>query len=323
MDASLVEPPAAPAAADAEAAGAATTAAPDPASGETKASWTNGPAANLLAKHALPDTALLGELAPLAAVRFVRLLLTCLVLFTLTRTIVFALDLEHDRTYGIDAFFRYDVNEVILDLMFLFAAGGMWKKPAADQLGFALLASTNAFMMSIMNQIPALQVSFGLYEMHCRWVFATWCFVAFFGCLSAALLRVHFKHFAETPGVARRAGLQLFVMFVMFWVPHLNDGDFHIHHWFYSWFLACQCNFDPWWSRATQAWFLGGYINGIAVYGRDPLLVCEAAFYRAIPGNGNCGFMEMLDRCVLPGTNETVHVTVNTADWWTCTGDYH
>jgi hypothetical protein len=38
-----------------------------------------------------------------------------------------------------------------------------------------------------------------------------------------------------------------------------------------------HANIDVWWSRATMAYFFGMYINGIAVYGRDPLLTCEYA----------------------------------------------
>ena len=49
-----------------------------------------------------------------------------------------------------------------------------------------------------------------------------------------------------------------------------------------SWFLAAALpRYAPWWSRATQAWFIGGYLNGIAVYGRDPVLACADVYFRA------------------------------------------
>ena len=281
--------------------------------------WQAGKLARVLLRHALPDRGF--ECAPVEVVRFVKLLGVAGLLLGLTRAVVVGLDLEYDHTYGVDAFLRYDVNEVVLDLLFLFIAGGLYAQPAADQFGFAAVAACNAFMMSVLNEIPALQHSFSLYEIHCRWSFGTFAFVAFFGVVFGRVLLLHCRHLSTRPVELKRACLQLGSMFVLFWGPHLTDGDFHIHHWFYSWFLACQCNFTGvWWSRATQAWFFGGYLNGIAVYGRDPILVCEAAFYRASRGNGNCQFLAQLSTCIVPGTNHTASEPM--ADWWTCSGDY-
>jgi hypothetical protein len=294
----------------------------DPTGGGSETtSWGSGKLGRALGRHALPDRGF--EVVPLNVVRFARLLGVAALLLGLTRAVVVALDLEHDSTYGVDAFLRYDVNEVVLDLLFLFVAGGMHARPAADELGFAAIAACNAFLMSVLNEIPALQHSFSLFEMHCRWTFGTWAILGCFACVSGRVLLLHYRFLASQPALLRRALVQLLAMFILFWGPHLTDGDFHIHHWFYSWFVACQCSFTPWWSRATQAWFLGGYLNGIAIYGRDPILVCEAAFYRAMPGNGNCKFLEVASSCVLPGTNETIHVVEPPVDWWACTGDYH
>jgi hypothetical protein len=44
-----------------------------------------------------------------------------------------------------------------------------------------------------------------------------------------------------------------------------------------GWLFGMHANIDTWWSRATMAYFFGMYVNGIAVYGRDPLLTCEYA----------------------------------------------
>jgi hypothetical protein len=48
---------------------------------------------------------------------------------------------------------------------------------------------------------------------------------------------------------------------------------------FVGWLFGMHANFDVWWSRATMAYFFGMYVNGIAVYGRDPLLTCEYAYF--------------------------------------------
>jgi hypothetical protein len=44
-----------------------------------------------------------------------------------------------------------------------------------------------------------------------------------------------------------------------------------------GWLFGMHANLDTWWSQATMAYFFGMYVNGIAVYGRDPLLTCGYA----------------------------------------------
>jgi len=51
-----------------------------------------------------------------------------------------------------------------------------------------------------------------------------------------------------------------------------------------------HCNRDEWWSKLAMAAAWGQYINGIAVYGRDPIFACSHAYF-SIRGNG-CNVMD-------------------------------
>jgi hypothetical protein len=86
-------------------------------------------------------------------------------------------------------------------------------------------------------------------------------------------------------------------------------------------------NFDVWWSRAVVAWW-GCYINGIAVYGRDP--VCDGYAY-FLTVSQHCPYVT----CYLQAGASTYHndthescrsgrAPMGTPDWRNCSADaYH
>jgi hypothetical protein len=101
---------------------------------------------------------------------------------------------------------------------------------------------------------------------------------------------------------------------------------FHLHHWYSGFLLGMHCNFNVWWSRAAMAWCWGMYINGIAVYGRDPVLTCEYAYFLSV--DQHCPYVQ----CYVDALKEQVNHTVNNhtvhemvpVDWRNCSStDYH
>ena len=62
-----------------------------------------------------------------------------------------------------------------------------------------------------------------------------------------------------------------------FWYRHF----LHLHHWYYAWILGMHANLNVWWSRLTMAFFWGIYINGIAIFGRDPIMTCAITLYQS------------------------------------------
>jgi hypothetical protein len=73
--------------------------------------------------------------------------------------------------------------------------------------------------------------------------------------------------------------VEVVLTFALFLTPQVTNSQFEFHHWFAGLLFGMHANYDTWWSRATQAWCLGQYINGLAVWGRDPTLTCGYAFY--------------------------------------------
>lgn len=120
---------------------------------------------------------------------------------------------------------------------------------------------------------------------------------------------------------------EILICGILFVAPVAPSPYFHCHHWFAGWLLGMHCNFyDKWWSRAIMAYCWGMYINGIAVYGRDPVLTCEYAYYLSV--DLRCPYIE----CYIEGlanndSNETNHTYVKpmiAPDWKNCSADsYH
>lgn len=75
-----------------------------------------------------------------------------------------------------------------------------------------------------------------------------------------------------------------------------------------------------------MAWCWGCYMNGIAVYGRDPVLTCEYAYFMSV--TQRCPFVECyLEAMERP--DHTIHDNITVApmkppDWRNCSADaYH
>ncbi len=69
------------------------------------------------------------------------------------------------------------------------------------------------------------------------------------------------------------------------------------------------------WSRMAMAWCWGMYVNGIAVYGRDPVLTCEYSYFLSL--DNRCPYIS----CYLKGiadVNNTDVTEMVPVDWRNC-----
>lgn len=195
-----------------------------------------------------------------------------------------------------------------------------------DQLSWLFWLFASNIFMSVLPQFKFLQESFTLYNMHCTWSWKLWAFVVILAPLVVFDILLH-VHYAVRHGFFARKLLEL-VMAVLFWfLPYASSPYFHLHHWFAGWWVGMHANFDTWWSRATLAWCWGMYINGIAAYGRDPVLTCGYAFF--ISEQNRCPFLDCYMEGIntpKPDTNETVPLVkpMVKPDWRNCSADaYH
>ena len=99
---------------------------------------------------------------------------------------------------------------------------------------------------------------------------------------------------------------------MIFVLPVCRNSSFHVHHWYWSWLVGMHANHDAWWSTAAGAFLWGGYINGIAAWGRDDVLGCERSLYAAVD-----------QRCPFVSTRRVAAADVSAPDWRTCSPAPH
>jgi hypothetical protein len=117
-----------------------------------------------------------------------------------------------------------------------------------------------------------------MYEIHCTWPWQLWVFVGVLAPLSLLLIGLHLYTAYQLGSLIPKLVEMTVTMFFLVIAPATaSSNSIHVHHWMIGWWFGMHCNLDPWWSRASMAWCWGLYLNGIAVYGRDPPLMCEYA----------------------------------------------
>ena len=82
---------------------------------------------------------------------------------------------------------------------------------------------------------------------------------------------------------------ELALSVLVFLVPYGGHAFFHLHHWYSAWVFGMHFNHDTWWSRLTMSILWGVYLNGIAFFGRDPILTCAVTLYQS--QNQECPYL--------------------------------
>lgn len=207
---------------------------------------------------------------------------------------------------------------VLLDLVLFFFIGRLYNCKGIDNLSWGVFILLGCTYPSIANDFAFLRHSISMYDVVCSWPALLFVY-AFALAISAivfcvALIRSHYRR-----KVLISRMVEAMILFCLFMLPYAFDDSFHLHHWFGMWWLGMQSNAPEWWSRAFQAYSLGCYLNGIAVYGRDPILGCKYAFYRST--NMGCEYMECYTQTAGPDSNETEYKDFVAPDWRTCNAE--
>mmetsp|Transcript_9900 Transcript_9900/g.16445 ORF Transcript_9900/g.16445 Transcript_9900/m.16445 type:complete len:221 (+) Transcript_9900:499-1161(+) len=212
----------------------------------------------------------------------------------------------------------YDGQAIILDILSFYVLGRLYKKKiAVDHLAWCLVLLMGSLYNSIINQVPWLQYSFTLFEVHCTWPWQLFVFVAVIVPLGCIVVFKHVQYALQVRQLGMKL-LEISLCVLFFLLPQVSHPNFHLHHWFIGWLIGMHCNFETWWSRAAMAWYWGLYVNGIAVYGRDPLQTCDYAFY--ISRDTHCSFLQCFVHTTIGPNNEThtVYNEPNELDWRNC-----
>lgn len=172
----------------------------------------------------------------------------------------------------------FDGELIVRDSLIFFLVGRLWRRRGVDHLAwFGIVLACNLFL-EVQHYVPWLQHSMTPYEMNCNWYWQTWGYMVLCIVISSGILLLHIRK-AWRDKVLLLKATEMTFFTIVFLVPVIPSPYFHFHHWFAGWLLGMHSNFDVWWSRAAMAWCHGLYINGIAVYGRSPVLTCEYAYF--------------------------------------------
>jgi len=217
-----------------------------------------------------------------AAIKFLKFVFVTIASIALVRTTVVANGIDdRDTTLTLHEIAMYEGDSILRDLMFFFVVGRMHQRSGVDTLewiGFGILA--NLYFES-QTLVSWMQHSATPYEMHCVWPWQLWVFAIVVVMASVGLGIAHAVVAYQQDKLWRTMG-QILLCVLGFILPVAVSPYAHFHHWFAGWFLGMHTHLhDKWWSRATMAYCWGMYVNGIAVYGRDPLLTCDYARFLA------------------------------------------
>ena len=245
-------------------------------------------------------------------VKFLKLVVAAVLVTVATRELSCALPgWSCVKNYGPAEYFEYYWSAQCCDLLVLFFVGRVYERRGADTPLFLVMCLLGALFPSAQETIPFMRVSLSLYAIHCQWQMATWIWVIAEVLIVLVIAAKHVRY-AISNRLALVWGLETCALVSVLIGPNVADTAFHFHHWIFAWILAMVARFEPLWSVATQAFFIGYYLNGIAIYGRHPVLACKEVY-----------FLSDQQGCTL-GKNTTngTQPIYEPPNPWNCSGDY-
>jgi len=280
----------------------------------------------LLHKTLLPDTGFSIKGHPIleangVATKLLKFVVWTFAMIAVVHFLVAHLFEDRDKMLRWDYIWRYESDLIVRDCVVFFVVGRLWEKPGIDNLAWMATAVMSNMYFESQNFVWFLQHSVTLFQMHCIWPWELWVFALVLIVAAGGLVAAHaLKAYRDKMVASKLTEVGLCVLFFM--VPMITSDYFHLHHWYAGWLMGMQFNYDVWWSRLAMAWCWGMYVNGIAVYGRDPVLTCEYAYFLTL--DNRCPYIS----CYLEGMADVNNTSVKEmvpVDWRNCTAtdDYH
>ena len=228
---------------------------------------------------------------------------------------------DRDRNLKLTYIWTYEGNLIVYDSVIFFLIGRLWRQKGVDHLAWVFPVLVCNLYFESQQFFSFLQNSVSLYSMHCIWPWELWAFVGVLIPMITALVLCHILR-AYKKRLLLLKIMELLICGLFFLLPYAGSSYFHFHHWFAGWLIGMHCNLDLWWSRAAMAWCWGMYINGIAVYGRDPVLTCEYAYFLSM--DNRCPYMECYTEAMKlkNETGQSGNVTeMIPVDWRNCSSE--
>jgi hypothetical protein len=255
-------------------------------------------------------------------IKLLKFIVTTFLGITLTHVIVRQFFDDRDKSLRLWHIWVFEGDLIVRDAVVFFIVGRLWQQRGIDHLAWIGTTILCNVYFEMQNVVPFLQHSVTLYQMHCIWPWQLWLFVLILIPSIGALVGAHIVR-AWNLRVLFMKLMELALCIFFFVAPLAPSSYFHLHHWYAGWLLGMHANFDVWWSRFAMAWCWGMYINGIAVYGRDPVLTCEYAYFLTIDNHCpyvNC-YLKALEEMKKHPQNHTDVVEMVPADWRNCSSE--
>ena len=223
-------------------------------------------------------------------IKFLKFIVVSMLCLLFVHTYVRVVDDKLDETYGITQMILYDSNLIILDLIVFFVIGRLYEHDrSVDTLSWIGPVLCSAIFQSYgATHFTSVSYSVTIQQIICDWTWQMWTLVL----LSILfILMVVIRHITESykRGIGVRKLIEVLSTITIFIVPYLfTPTFFHLHHWYYSWLIGMNCNLNTWWSKLCMCFFFGLYVNGVAIFGRDPIMTCAITFYQS--SNQNCPY---------------------------------
>jgi len=260
------------------------------------------------------------------AVRLVKFFITSLLFILAYHPLVRSIGWENDSNYAIADFFLYDFNMVALDIVVFFLVGRLFQRRGVDRLWPQIIPMFMGLIYpSWSAELWFLRYSVSSYEIVCRWPWQLFAYAILAVGFGVWLVVLHIRGFQRRRIWVSRF-LEVCVTCCIFLFPVMSHPNFHLHHWYFSWMVGMHANLENWWSQMVQAFLWGQYLNGIAVWGRDPILTCAYGYF--VSTNIHCAYMQCFydqhddDDDDTSGTNTTGYKPFVEADWRNCSASY-
>jgi hypothetical protein len=213
--------------------------------------------------------------------KFIMVAIGCLLLI---HAYVWLVNDKRDVTYGLREMLLYDSNLIALDWIVWFVIGRMYQQASADTLEFVIPTLVSAVLQSFLaTHVSSLQHSVTPLDMVCGWTWQMWTMV-WLGAVPLLLMLggAHVVTFYRQ-GQAIPKLIEVLTTLMVFLAPSImmERQFFHLHHWYYAWLIGMHCNINTWWSRLGRNVMFGIYINGVAIFGRDPIMTCALSLYQS------------------------------------------
>jgi hypothetical protein len=169
----------------------------------------------------------------------------------------------------------------------IFFVGRLYQRQGIDRLfPYLIPAMLSCIYSSWIIKVWFMQHSFTIYNVRFVWPWQLFVYLGVFALIALIIVMAHIRASFKDRSLLQRA-IEFSFTLAIFIAPFINNESFHMHHWYLSFILTMHSNREEWWSKLTMAIGWGWYINGIAAYGRDPILGCSAVEYLAIGNSCN------------------------------------